>query len=312
MQTGTSTIDYGPKNPHDVGAILRDLMQRTTLEIHKRRTGFVGQHKPHPDKLDDRVTDADFASQAIFVKKLTESFPDYGIVAEEKGFMRPCTLQGRKLFFTVDPLDGTKAFERKQSHGFGPMLSLSTDEEVVAAFVGEAMTRELYYYRPESSKVHRLNLIDYQHELLSIDAKRPLSDQHVLLRDNPLDLPVGYAQVAQSAKHHGLFKNIEIAGGGIGSGMARLWKGEVGGYIVKAGMYQPWDLLPIWGISDKLGFVWMAFNGSPKSWEVKDKLKPSMEPVEFDTPNIIIHQSRVDEFINDANDIIRLRILGVC
>jgi fructose-1,6-bisphosphatase/inositol monophosphatase family enzyme len=276
---------------------LKEIMRRAMDEIWNRRIGFVGHEKTVKYKADpkDLVTDADLASQKIFVRKLKEGFPGYGIVAEENGFSKKCTLRGRKLFFTVDPLDGTKAFGRKQSQGFGPMLSLSTESQVISAFVGDAMTMELYYYRPDSKKVHRLNFGDHQYERLSIDPKRPLSDQYVLLRDNPFDLPGLYNCVAQSVKHGGVFKDIEIAGGGIGTGMARLWKGEVGAYVIKAGIQTPWDLLPIWGISEKLGFRWMTFDEPSSRW-VKREVKPSMFMTKFEDPSIIVHKSRINEF----------------
>jgi fructose-1,6-bisphosphatase/inositol monophosphatase family enzyme len=281
---------------------LKEIMRRATEEVWRRRIGFVGQEKISAYKADpkDLVTDADFVAQEIFIRKLDECFPGYGIVAEEHGFMRKCTLEGVRLFFTVDPLDGTKAFGRRQSGGFGPMLSLCTEDAVIAAFVGDAMTKELYYYRPESDKVHRLNFGDFQYERLAINSKLELSEQYVVIRDNPLDIPEPYRRIAQTRKYGGLFKDIEVQGGGIGTGMARLWKGEIGGYVVKAGIQTPWDLLPVWGISEKLGFICMTHDDANHRW-VERKVTPSMEAVKFETPSIFIHSSRFVEFIARAN-----------
>jgi len=71
-----------------------------------------------------------------------------------------------------------------------------------------------------------------------------------------MDIPEPYRRIAQTTKHGGLFKDVE------GPRRrhrhrheARLWKGEIGGYVIKAGIQQPWDLLPVWGISEKLGFI---------------------------------------------------------
>jgi len=291
------TIDYGPLNEHAVGVILKDMMRRAMEEIWKRRVDFTAEEKIVDYKADpkDRVTDADFAAQEILLRKILECFPGYGIVAEEKGFARECTLPGACLFFTVDPLDGTKAFERRQSHDFGPMLSLSTPDEVVSSFVGDAMTKELYYYRPGSPKVHRLNFGDHRYERLAPDPGRPLSDQYVLLRDDPRDLPEIYCRIAQATKHGGIFKQIEVSGGGLGTGMARLWKGEVGAYVMKAGVQQPWDLLPVWGMSARLGFIWLTHDGGDGRWLARE-LRPSMKAVSFATPSIVIHRSRLHEF----------------
>jgi fructose-1,6-bisphosphatase/inositol monophosphatase family enzyme len=283
---------------------LKDIMRRAIEEVWKRRIGFVGQEKIVEYKADpkDLVTDADFAAQEIFIRKLDECFPGYGIVAEEHGFHRKCTLDGAKLFFTVDPLDGTKAFSRRQSGGFGPMLSLCTEDAVIAAFVGDAMTKELYYYRPESDKVHRLNFGDLQYERMMIDNELKLSEQYVVLRDNPLDVPEAYRRVAQTTKHGGLFKDIEVQGGGIGTGMARLWKREIGGYVTKSGLQMPWDLLPVWGISEKLGFICLRYDTDRKRW-VERSIWPSMEPILFEGYSIFIHRSRFIEFTARADGI---------
>ena len=294
-------------NGHNIGLTLKEIMRRIMEDTHERRIGFVGKAKINDLKpgKDDLVTDADYAAQAIALKKLRECFPGYGIVAEEDGFNQPCTLPGgTNLFFTVDPLDGTKAYGRKQSHGFGPMISLCTDDEVIAAFVGDVMSGEIFYYRPESSKVHRLSIRDDQHERLEIDPDRELKRQYVLLRDNPQKFPEPYRQIIQPSEFGGMFQEMEIMGGGIGVGMARLWKGEVGAYVVLASKYTPWDLWPVWGLSKKLGFIWLAYSeaGPMKAWLPRN-LKPSRTVLEVNEPTIVIHVSRLSEFMDFASKV---------
>ena len=293
-------INYGPKNAYDVGLILKDIVRRASEEVWKRRVGFVGTAKQNarkPNEMDDLVTDADFASQELIVRKLDECFPGYGIIAEEKGLKRKCTLRGEKLFFTIDPLDGTKAFGRRQSNGFGPMLSLCTEEEVIASYVADTMSRELYYYRPESHKVHRLNFGDAKYESLLIDRSRLLIDQYVLLRDDPRSMP----GIIQHATSCGIFKNIEVIGGGIGTWMARLWKGEVGACVLDKGVQTPWDFCPIYGITKKLGCVFLQpSTTSPIGWALVE-YRPTMENVTWDKPTIILHGSRVQEFVESIN-----------
>lgn len=304
-------IDYGPLNGPILGMILKEVMRRAMGVIHSRRARAIMVDKDNPDKPggNDKVSDIDIDTQALIVKKLIECFPQYGIVAEELGLSRKCTIpNGVKLFFTADPLDGTKALDRRQSHGFGPMISLCTDTEVIAAFVGDVMSGEIFYYRPGSEKVHRLNIFDDQHEQLVIDVDRPLSKQYMLLRDNPQKFPAPYRQIVEPVKFGGLFHEMEIMGGGIGVGMARLWKGEVGAYALLPGLYTPWDLWPVWGLSKKLGFIWMKcarpnysdVQGSWGEW----KLVPSETKLEFDKPTIVIHESRREEFLEFASKII--------
>jgi len=86
----------------------------------------TGEDRRLQGRSERPLTDADFAAQEIFIRKLIECFPGYGIVAEEHGFMRNMHSRRSMASLTVDPLDGTKAFGRRQSGGFGPMLSLCT------------------------------------------------------------------------------------------------------------------------------------------------------------------------------------------
>ncbi len=163
----------------------------------------------------------------------------------------------RTFILTVDPLDGTKAFIRRQSHGIGTMISLVRDGVVIAACVGDVMTKEIYYFRPDSEKVHRFSWDDDFHEVLSIGPGR-LSEQYVLLGEDPRKLSDPIGRITDPTRTR-VFKNIEIMGGSIGVKMARLWKGEVGAIILEAGRCTPWDWCPVAGISSKLGFVKTAF-----------------------------------------------------
>ncbi len=292
----TQPINYGPMNAHVIGTLLREMMSQAIAAIWTRRKKFdkeVKQNEHKPGKL-DYVTDADLAAQAAIVRQIGERFPGYGIVAEEK-FRRPCTLEGMPLYFTVDPNDGTNAFERRQSEGFGPMIALCTSDEVIACAIGDAMTSEIYYYRPESAKVHRMCLRDCQPELLVIDPVRKLCDQYVLLRDNPNAFDNPLFSIAQARRYGGLFKEITVLGGGIGVGMARLFKGEVGAYVMNANMQMPWDLMPVWGMSHQLGFIWLAYDEQTEKW-FRREIKPSVDPIRFNEPTIVIHGSRRQEF----------------
>ena len=73
--------------------------------------------------MDDVFTSADKLAQESYVKSLRECFPDIGIIGEEESLSIPAK-KGRRAFFTIDPIDGTKAYIRRQSHGIGSMVSL--------------------------------------------------------------------------------------------------------------------------------------------------------------------------------------------
>ena len=87
----------------------------------------------------DLVTAADRASEQLIVKRLRETFPKHGIVAEEGGRAE----MDAELRWYVDPLDGTTNF----AHGF-PMwnvtLALAQRGEVIAGVVYDPLNRELF------------------------------------------------------------------------------------------------------------------------------------------------------------------------
>jgi 3'-phosphoadenosine 5'-phosphosulfate (PAPS) 3'-phosphatase len=58
---------------------------------------------------------------------------------------------GSRVFFTLDPLDGTKAFVRRQSRGVGIMVALLHDGRSYPP----VNNHENYGYPPGSTKVHR-------------------------------------------------------------------------------------------------------------------------------------------------------------
>src|SRR5579859_2572474 len=114
---------YGEANGYLIGLAMKEAVRRSIEVIRTQQFVFEATSKTtdyNPDK-EDFVTTADKAAQAVYVKLLRESFPGYGIVAEEDDLSVQCTLPGVNLWFTVDPLDGTKAFMRRQSHGIGTM-----------------------------------------------------------------------------------------------------------------------------------------------------------------------------------------------
>lgn len=244
----SQNLGLGEVNPHVVGIVMKELVRRSINLIRSEQQSFEVQKKlGHSGKMDDVFTSADKGAQEVFLKSLRECFPDAGIIAEEKKLVIE-PKNGCKLYFTVDPMDGTKAFIRRQSHGVGSMIALSDGDKVLAAFVGDVNTQEIFGYRPGSDKVHRITMYNISEHLEEVN--RPeLTAQYVLLRD-PLD---HHSHMTQNVIKHA-FKSHMVDGGSIGTWMARLWKGEVGGVVLDPGDDTPWDSTPIIGISQKLGF----------------------------------------------------------
>jgi len=235
-------------NGHAVGIILKELVRRAMTVIRNERQVFEATAKQdRSGSMDDVFTSADTKAQEVYIKSLRECFPHYAIVAEEgnvasflAGPVRPGT------FFTVDPLDGTKAFVRRQSHGVGTMVALVEQGRVVSAYVGDINTQEIYGYRPGSRLVHRISEYETSEQLAH--AVKPISEQYALLRDPPH----AYSHASRALLQR--FKSYEVEGGSIGIWLARLWKREVGAALLLPTVETPWDMAPIVGISKMLGY----------------------------------------------------------
>lgn len=280
---------YGGMTAHGVGIIMKELVWRAIKLIGERRFCFESTEKVplDPNKDKDFFTTADIAAQKSYEKSLRECFPNSGIIGEEDALkVKPAAAHYGT--FTVDPLDGTKAFMRGQSHGIGSMTSLVIRDRVVSAWVGDVNTGELYGYRPESEKVHRLSPTKVSVHL-KIDEMLPLSAQYVLLRKRENK----YSNNAQKLiAENGLFREVEITGGSIGILMARLWKGEVGAVLLDSTPQTPWDICPVLGISKKLGFVFLEVQPKIKIHEFKNILSLQKCP-----ELLVVHKSRLSEIV---------------
>lgn len=290
--SGKLVFEMSSMNPHVVGIVMKECVRRAIVAIRGRRFLFEAQVKAdHRGNLSDVVTNADHDAQAIYLKLLGECFPGIPVIAEEE--RADAGAHGdAETYFTVDPLDGTKAFVRKQSHGIGTMISLVHRGSVAAAYVGDVMTQEVFGYRPDSPHVYRVSEFD-RAERLRIDPGLRLGKQHLLLRAAPHRYPEFVQRLAGSKDARGPFKGIEVTSGSIGTSMARLWKGEVGAAALVPALETPWDHAPIVGISRKLGFVFLRV-GDGGGLEAYDP------PVSAETfrrvhAALVIHESRLDE-----------------
>ncbi|MFA5185047.1 MAG: inositol monophosphatase family protein [Patescibacteria group bacterium] len=286
--------NYGNMNAHAIGFIMKEMVRRAIEAIRGQRQAFeVTAKEGHGGQMDDIFTSADKAAQEIYVKMITEAFPGYGIVAEED-HLRVEPHPDIGMYFTVDPLDGTKAFKRRQSHGIGTMIALVDDGEVLAAYVGDVMTQEIYGYRPGSDKVHRISEYGIG-EVLHVDERLELRDQNILLRKRPENHAKWTRDMIAPPRDGGLFKDLETASGSVGISTARLWKGEVGAVLLKPEFETPWDCAPVFGICHQLGYVMYELNAGTGKWRTASMLVPD-RTVPKSKEQLIIHESRCPEF----------------
>jgi fructose-1,6-bisphosphatase/inositol monophosphatase family enzyme len=286
------SVDYGRLNAYSIGTLMKEAVRRAIVAIRAQRFTFEARTKESADHSQgDFVTTADQAAQRVFVTLLRNWFPEFGIVAEEEGLSVPCTHPDNDVWFTVDPLDGTRAFMRRQSHGIGTMVALVCDGEVIAACVGDVMTREVYAARPDDSSVHRISEFGIA-ERLVIDAERSLSEQWVLVGEHGQVRSRLLARMVEGKPP--LFSGIETTTGSIGIGIARLWKSEVGAAVFGPfGRGTPWDLYPIVGLSERLGFRFYALLGSGTLAPWVPEINRKGTPVPYEI--LAIHESRVAE-----------------
>ncbi len=291
-----ATLSYGSLCGDSIGIIMREAVRRAMVAIRRYRFHFEEELKAnHFGKWTDVKTNADSIAQAIYIQLLKECFPTFGIAAEENNLSEPCTHE-LNIHFTVDPLDGTRAFTRRQSHGIGTMLSLICSGSVLAAYVGDVMSQEIYGYRPGSDNVWRFDeSTTHSHpEKLLVDTSKPLKKRYVLLTDAHYNYSKFVQHIIGPATRGGFFDGYNVMNGSIGTNMAQLWKSEVAAMILKPHIEYPWDFCPTYGISRKLGFLFCKIdrdNATIKPYE--PVVRPLKQFRRFEV--IILHENYFDQ-----------------
>lgn len=275
-------INLGHINGHIVGRVLKETVRRAAVVIRSERDVFEAHSKlSYEGTMDDVFTSADQKAQAVYLRTFSECFPHCGVIGEEDS-LRIIPSNGCEAYLTVDPLDGTKAYIRRQSHGVATMVALVDRGEVVSAYIGDVNTDEVYGYRPGSDHVHRITRLDTFEELGEGEPVPP-NQYFGLLRD-PLTEYSGHTRDLV-----GRFKSYGVMGSSIGTWMARLWTREVSAAILPPGFETPWDSTPIIGISLKLDYVFLRPAQRAGQWE--EYLPPlPHEPVMREHDTLILHR----------------------
>jgi len=280
-------------NGNVLGTILKEIIRRMIIIIREERFKFKVEIKiGYSGKLDDIRTTGDIRSDEAARRKIAKCLSEFGIISEETG-----TIIGKfkigDLTITIDSLDGTNAYKRLQSDGFGPMISIIHQGKVIAAYVGDAMTFEIYGYHPDSGSVHRI--VDFNYGIsLRNSFQKSLADSWIQLRDNPFDLSEFVRTMVGDKKSSRLFGGMNIGGGSIGLTMAKLWKGEVSAAVLKTSYWTPWDMAPVIGICRKLNYHFVEINDKDKSLKVIDIPVP-LEVIHDKKEIIVVHTTNIPE-----------------
>ena len=276
----------------EASSIAPDVVSEVMTYIREMRFAFVREDKVGLGGGEDVVTDVDKEAQRLYRAMLTNLTPQFGMIGEEDGLSVRCRYEGHNVYWTNDPIDGTEAFTRGQSHGIGTMLALVADGSVVSACIGDVCTGERYAYGPADAGAWRIDPSGSCTALGRHPAKT-LSQHFVVLGQRPeLYSPAVQRMVGLSAKG-GLFRDIEVDHGSIGIRMARLWKGEVGALLMKARFETPWDDTPLVGFCEKLGFKFLRQDGSRHFVEFRPRLLKSPKKATYDT--LVIHESLIGD-----------------
>jgi fructose-1,6-bisphosphatase/inositol monophosphatase family enzyme len=263
------------------------------LTIHKK-VGYDGIKE-------DLATNGDKMAQAMYMKELAKHFPNFGVIAEEDGVAFNGTdTDGDDIYFTVDPLDGTKAYERGSSQGVGTMIALIKNDQVISAYIGDANTGEIYGYAGLETRGDVIRRRFGVTTNLKPNITHPLSSQYALLRNPPRKQPALINKLTDCPENGGLFKNIEVSGGSIGTAFSKLWKGEVGAIVLEPNFDTPWDLAPIIGICRRLGFKFYKVEEDTSDTNkfgtlVENEPKPVKTVTEKPYTEFIIHETYKQE-----------------
>lgn len=270
--------------------LLRDMAEQWIYAIRNQLDSFSYQAKDNPDKLDDQVTSADYAAQKAIVDMITKCFPQAWIIAEENNLKKPCTHPTQQLYFTLDPLDGTKAYVRMQSDGIWSMIGVVLDDEVIWAAIADVMTKEVYLLNPATGKVER------HHPRRSMELhyiKNPR--MRLAMIDDPRSYLPSVANISQPEKW--FFSSISVMNGSIWINVARIWKNEAAVFLLKSQKsVTPWDWVPVSWISAAMWFAFLEYDADAWVW---NQIHKPWNLESISTGNMLImHGSEVEGFLD--------------
>jgi len=98
------------------------------------------------DKGFDPVTSADHAIEKVLRERISSTYPDHGIVAEESG----STTSDSDYRWYIDPIDGTRAF-MMGSPLWGTLVGLTVSGKPVFGLLAQPILEELFFGSPAGS-----------------------------------------------------------------------------------------------------------------------------------------------------------------
>lgn len=276
--------EFGFLNEHATAIILKELIRRAMMEIRKKRSDFVVYEKTLSSGKKDIFTNADIGAEKIILRSLKECFPYFDIISEEdkdKEYLK----SKNNRWITVDPLCGTKNFSNKSSGGIATTISMVVNGDITSSYVGNIMTQEIFGYRQRSDNVYRIREFE-TYEKIKPEIKNP-SEWPLLIRGTFDEFPENTKPIVGALTD--IFKKYIIDSGSLSLSAVKLWIGEVGAMLLKPRTETPWDLTPVLGMCQKLGFVYLRL---PEMTEWKPPITKTIFKRDF--PVAIIHSNFVE------------------
>ena len=207
------------------------------------------------------VTEADRNTEAEFRQLLKTNFPDDGIIGEEYS---EDNREGGDFTWTIDPIDGTRAFTRGVPF-FGTMLSLYRANEILFGLIA----------------YHALGETIYAIKGKGCHWKTDAADDFVQAQvSNTADLSEAVLSFSGEEYFNKASKNIFIDTLKSKVQFWRTW-GDCYGYCLLARgkidimcdpMLNKWDLVPIKIIVEEAGGLFLNFDGSETTLNSNDAL----------------------------------------
>lgn len=148
------------------------------ISIARSAGAILANEFSHINKFDskgehDIVTHADYQSEALIMKELQASYPEYSIITEESPNIKGTT----KYCWYIDPLDGTNNFITGSPY-FVVSIGLAYHDEIILGVVYNPISDELFY--AEKGKGAFLN-----GEKISVSGRKDLSGSLLALAYAP-------------------------------------------------------------------------------------------------------------------------------
>ncbi len=210
----------------------------------------------------DVRTKADLLSQATFMRLYLLLLKGLGVRGEENNLRIPCGLIGpHKVVITVDPLDGTARFAELMADlslprgGVSIMLAVRVGNEVVAAYVLDLFTGELYRVAPGGDTVvMTIDNDELPQTLPLITPPTSLGDATLLIRRTHQHHQNLMGLIERPPGQPSVFGEIELSNGSIGLSVMQVALGRVAALAGRPGNHStPWDDTPLVAICRAAG-----------------------------------------------------------